>query len=541
VSVNGLASGVAAISAGALHTCALLTTGGVRCWGAGGIGQLGNGGTNDSSVPVNVSTLGSGVAAIASGSFHACALTSGGGVKCWGSNLEGELGNGLPNDSSTPVNVSTLASGVASISAGGYHSCALTTGGGARCWGSNYYGQLGDGTNVVNRRTPVVVVLSTTSGRPFVSGIAIATGDGHTCALTSSAGVQCWGNNASGELGDGTTALKRVPVDVLDDASAPYADLAITKTHLGNFYRNQPAATYTITVTNAGNAATRGMVTVTDTIPAGLTATAIAGAGWTCTLNSTNTDPKSSSCTRSDVLAPSQAYPPITLTVSVGSGAGSSLTNTVALVGGDYASNDTATDPTIVNATPSHNADLVNLALSAGTLSPTFSSGTQSYATTLANSITAITVTPTLADASATVRVNGSLVASGTPSPPVSLNVGANMISTVTTAQDGATTKTYAVNLSLVPLAQCAYVVTPTDVPNFPAPGGPTTINVATVTGCPVNVLTPFQPWVTLGPIVTGTNATTVQLQISANGGPARATTLVLAGRLFLVTQVAGP
>ena len=209
----GLLSGIAAISAGGStfirsnHSCALTTSGGVKCWGGNQDGQLGDNSTFDSLTPVDVVGMSTGVVAISAGSSHTCALTTGGGVKCWGRNTEGQVGDGSALQRETPVDVSGLTSGVSAISAGAYETCALTTAGGMKCWGRNVFGQLGDGS-VLQRNAPVDV-----SG--LTSGVlAIAAGNQTTCAVTSAGGAKCWGDNLYGQIGDGTTAPRHTPVDV---------------------------------------------------------------------------------------------------------------------------------------------------------------------------------------------------------------------------------------------------------------------------------------------------------------------------------------
>jgi len=205
--VAGLPSGVVAIAGGFGTTCALTSAGGVRCWGTGFQGQLGNGQTSDSLTPVDVTGLARGVAAIAAGSYQTCALTSGGGVKCWGVGASGQLGDSTVADSAVPIVVTGLGSGVTAVAVGTIHRCALTMGGGVKCWGWDRSGQLGDG-----KVTPSSVPVDVWGLGTGVT--AIAAGTTHSCALMKSGGVKCWGANDSGQLGNGRTTDSSVPVDV---------------------------------------------------------------------------------------------------------------------------------------------------------------------------------------------------------------------------------------------------------------------------------------------------------------------------------------
>ncbi|MEW6684219.1 MAG: HYR domain-containing protein, partial [Nitrospirota bacterium] len=206
VSVSGMSTATT-IAAGVAHTCALLADGTVHCWGDNTYGELGDGmNTPLSNVPVSVSGI-STATAIATGAFHTCALLADGTVHCWGDNTYGELGDGMNTPlSNVPVSVSGISTATA-IAAGYDHTCALLADGTVHCWGRNGDGQLGDGTNAPFSTVPVSV-----SG--ISTATAIAAGDLHTCALTSDGTVECWGQNFYGQLGDGTNAPSAVPVSV---------------------------------------------------------------------------------------------------------------------------------------------------------------------------------------------------------------------------------------------------------------------------------------------------------------------------------------
>jgi alpha-tubulin suppressor-like RCC1 family protein len=208
VAVSGLSSGVVAVAGGRLHSLALKSDGSVWAWGYNLQGQLGDGTTINRTSPVAVSGLSSGVVAVAGGSGdHSLALKADGSVWSWGYNSQGQLGDGTTINRTSPVAVSGLSSGVVAVAGGGYHSLALKADGSVWAWGDNFSGQLGDGTGL-NRTSPVAV-----SG--LSSGVvAVAGGGVHSLALKSDGSVVAWGFNAQGELGDGTTTNRFSPVAV---------------------------------------------------------------------------------------------------------------------------------------------------------------------------------------------------------------------------------------------------------------------------------------------------------------------------------------
>ena len=208
--VRGLRNHVKTIDAGDDHTCALTARGGVKCWGSNFAGQLGDGTISGHTTPRYVVGLHRGATSIATGNHYTCAVTTGGGVKCWGIGEEGQLGVWPPNDiNPLPVNVVDLGTQAVAVTAGGWHACALTVGRDVKCWGLNTVGQLGDGTTD-GRFLPVDVA-------GLGGGVAaIEAGELHTCALTTEGGVKCWGSNGSGQLGDGGASPQRTtPVDVV--------------------------------------------------------------------------------------------------------------------------------------------------------------------------------------------------------------------------------------------------------------------------------------------------------------------------------------
>ena len=210
VSVGG---NVAQVSAGRFHTCALLENGGVRCWGLGLSGRLGYGnvttiGDNEAPATTGDVTVGGPVTMVAAGTSHTCALLATGVVRCWGAASSGQLGYGnvtTIGDNEAPASAGDVNVGgtVVQIATGFGHTCALLVDGRVRCWGGNASGQLGYGTvnNIGDNENPA------SAGDVNVGGtvVKVAAGGLHTCALLDTGRVRCWGSGTRGRLGYGNT------------------------------------------------------------------------------------------------------------------------------------------------------------------------------------------------------------------------------------------------------------------------------------------------------------------------------------------------
>jgi alpha-tubulin suppressor-like RCC1 family protein len=197
-------TGVSQLAMGGAFGCARMT-GTIKCWGSGGAGQLGNGAnTGVVSTPVAVTGITT-ATQVAAGLDHACAIVgTGHTVSCWGNNANGELGNGTTTSSNVPVAVTGIANAIA-VTAGQNSSCAVLTGGTVDCWGADNYGQIGNGkTGATNYPTPQAVT--------GLTGVTALSGEGFTmCGLVAAGAVDCWGYGGDGQDGNGSQGQTSTP------------------------------------------------------------------------------------------------------------------------------------------------------------------------------------------------------------------------------------------------------------------------------------------------------------------------------------------
>lgn len=195
------------VAAGNAHTCAIKTTGTLWCWGVNGSGQLGQGNTTTRTTPFQVGTLNTWSSVVATRNNATCATRNDGTLWCWGANTTGNLGQGNTTTSTSPVQVGAGVTTWSELAAGHGHVCATRTDGTLWCWGRNSNSQLGD-ASTTQRNAPVQV------GAAIGSWSRLAAGGEHTCATRTSGELYCWGKNAYGQVGDGTTTLRNAPTRV---------------------------------------------------------------------------------------------------------------------------------------------------------------------------------------------------------------------------------------------------------------------------------------------------------------------------------------
>lgn len=194
-------AGWVSAAAGGFHTCARDGFGNVLCWGGNAHGQLGDGTRIARTAPSAVAIQGAG--AVTAGLRNSCILAP---AYCWGRGTEGQIGNGVLLDGLVPIRVDSEASFV-QLDAGGFHVCGTTETGEVRCWGRGSEGALGTGELPEVEGRPVPVAVDTAWAR-------VTAGHGHSCAVTGGGAAFCWGRNEAGQLGDGTRLDRAAPVPV---------------------------------------------------------------------------------------------------------------------------------------------------------------------------------------------------------------------------------------------------------------------------------------------------------------------------------------
>ena len=209
----------ASLSAGFWATCGIATSGASYCWGQNVTGLFGDGTGNNSLTPVPAAS-GLALTVLTQGDQHTCGLTAAGTPYCWGWNHYGQLGVGTTMDSPVPVAVSGgLTFATINTSGPADHTCGLTIGGVAYCWGANGSGQIGAPTSDLcpsfsRKGSPSVCAMSPVAVSGGLTFSMVSAGASHTCGVTTGGATYCWGDNAGGELGDGTTTNRSTPVAV---------------------------------------------------------------------------------------------------------------------------------------------------------------------------------------------------------------------------------------------------------------------------------------------------------------------------------------
>ncbi len=482
---------VLAVAAGKWHSMALCSDGTVAAWGSNSSGQLGNGTTTDSAIPVAVDLSGvlsnKNVVAVAVGENHSLALCSDGTVFSWGLNSCGQLGNGTLDSSNVPVPVfsagALLGKTVTAVAAGQKHSLALCSDGTLIACGDNVYGVLGIGNQTVGASPlPVPVLSSGVLSNKTVTAIAV--GQGHNLALCSDGTIAAWGQNFESQLGDNSAINRDAPVSVFTNgllwgktvtsiAAGGYHSLALCSDgtlaswgknnygQLGNSSIVGLSSPGVLSISEALSGKSVSAITAGEFHSFALCSDGtLAGWGWNgfgqlgTNVFSWSAIPVSFPVFGNGSVFTKQAT-------------GSSASHSVSLV-----------------ASPlSGNAQLSTLEITSAVLTTGFASNVTAYSASVPLETASVTVTPTAADVTSTVTVNEMTVLSGQASPAIALQSGINTLSIMVRAQNGVL-KTYTVTLLRGPLEAV-----------FTAPSAiPVTAAAFTATGLGVNMSLGYAP-----------------------------------------------
>jgi alpha-tubulin suppressor-like RCC1 family protein/phosphodiesterase/alkaline phosphatase D-like protein len=499
-----------AAATGRTHQLVLCADGTLVTWGGNSAGQLGVGDTSNRSVPVAVNTTGvlagKRVAAIAAGGDFCMVLCADGTLATWGENTDGQLGIGTTKNSNVPVLVDRsgvlLGKNIVAISAGDNHAMALCSDGSIAAWGNGRSGQMGTGI-YVNRNVPVLVNRAGALAGKTVVGIA--SGEGFNMALCSDGTRVAWGDNSYSQLGNssvsgnGSTSSSLLPVPVLITNTGVLAGKLINRVipaarhnlvfcsdgtlaawgndgngRLGDgpgyVYSSYTPVLVNTTLLKTGerfSAAASGPLSshnlaLIATPPAPdastLAATAINDVG--ATLNGSVSPNKNTTAVFFE-YGPTPSYgTKVAATPASASGTAAttaSLTVTGLKPGTLYhyrilvtSENGTAAGDDLMFTT-TESATLAGLSLSAGTLAPDFAKTRFGYDAMVPFNASSITVTPVATFSEATIRVNGTVVATGAASGPINLSPGLNTITTAVTSADGVNTLSYTVKVTRLP------------------------------------------------------------------------------------------
>ena len=479
VTSTGVLAGktITAIAESISHSMALCTDGTLAAWGLNTSGQLGNGSIANTNTPVAVNTAGvlSGktVIAIATGSTHSLALCADGTLAAWGDNSVGQFGDGTAYSSSVPVAVRATGAltdkAIIAIAAGDSHSLALCADGHVAAWGANTYGQLGDGTTIM-REVPVnVVTTGTLAGRAVT---AIAAGASHSLALCADGSVVAWGYNNYSQLGNNSVTNSSVPVAV--NTSGVLAGRSVAAIAAGD--------SHNLVICTDGTLASWGyngygqLGRSTSSLVPGVVDVSGILAGKTVAAITAGIYHSLALCTDGSLAAWGE-----NLHGQLGNGTAMSSSAPVAVATSSLGSGERFAvlargrsnhTLALVEAPVSSNSSLVGATLAPGFLDGDFAPATTSYIARVLHGTTAVTVTP-LAAASATLTVNGAALASGAASPPIPLVPGNTMLTIKVTAQDGVSTTTYLISIredaTLAGLTLSSGTLVPAFSPEFEA------------------------------------------------------------------------